>query len=182
MFFFLKNYDSKCCWKNYCDFGGGKKNNLIQSFLYNIMPNITYISCSVWLFCNTIAIHLLKKKTSCDHISLNTYKSLLGTDHLTWREYLLGKNAWKVDDQRLMFVLKIWVYRHDLNKYLSCDENIINLMWSYILEYIQEPVRDRPFNLKGRLWFFVLFRIFFSDNTRVRIFIFLSRKVQICFP
>ena len=23
------------------------------------MPNITYISCSVWLFCNTIAIHLL---------------------------------------------------------------------------------------------------------------------------
>ena len=40
-------------------------------------------------------------------------------------KYLLGKNAWKVDDQRLMFVLKIWVYRHDLNKYLSCDENII---------------------------------------------------------
>jgi hypothetical protein len=35
------------------------------------------------------------------------------------------KNAWKVDDQRLMFVLKIWVYRHDLNKYLSWDENII---------------------------------------------------------
>jgi hypothetical protein len=40
-------------------------------------------------------------------------------------KYLLWKNAWKVDDQRLMFVLKIWVYRHDLNKYLSCDENII---------------------------------------------------------
>ena len=40
-------------------------------------------------------------------------------------KYLMGKNAWKVDDQRLMFVLKIWVYRHDLNKYLSCDENII---------------------------------------------------------
>ena len=34
-------------------------------------------------------------------------------------------------------------------------------------------IRDRPFNLKGggRLWFFVSFRIFFSDNTRVRIFI-----------
>jgi hypothetical protein len=28
-------------------------------------------------------------------------------------KYLLGKNAWKVDDERLMFVLKIWVYRHD---------------------------------------------------------------------
>ena len=38
---------------------------------------------------------------------------------------------------------------------------------------------DRPFNLKevgGVLWIFVSFRIFFSDNTRVRIFVFLSRK------
>ena len=35
-------------------------------------------------------------------------------------------------------------------------------------------IRDRPFNLKGggELWFFVSFRIFFSDNTRVRIFIY----------
>jgi hypothetical protein len=33
-------------------------------------------------------------------------------------------------------------------------------------------IRDRPFNLKGGLWFFVSFRIFFSDNTRVRIYIF----------
>ena len=31
--FFLKKYsDSQCCWKKYSDFGGGKKNNLIQSF------------------------------------------------------------------------------------------------------------------------------------------------------
>ena len=33
-------------------------------------------------------------------------------------------------------------------------------------------IRDRPFNLKGGLWFFVSFRIFFSDNTRVGILIF----------
>ena len=35
-------------------------------------------------------------------------------------------------------------------------------------------LRDRPFNLKGvgGLWFFVSFRIFSSDNTRVRLFIF----------
>ena len=33
----------------------------------------------------------------------------------------------------------------------------------------------------GGLWFFVSFRIFFSNNTRVRIFIFLSRKAQIFF-
>ena len=31
--FFLKKYsDSQYCWKIYSDFGGGKKNNLIQSF------------------------------------------------------------------------------------------------------------------------------------------------------
>jgi hypothetical protein len=34
-------------------------------------------------------------------------------------------------------------------------------------------LRDRPFNLKGGgLWFFASFRIFFPDNTRVRIFLF----------
>jgi hypothetical protein len=44
-------------------------------------------------------------------------------------------------------------------------------------------IRDRPFNLQdGGLWFFVSFRIFFSDNTRVRIFIFLSRKARNFFP
>ena len=41
-------------------------------------------------------------------------------------------------------------------------------------------IRDRLFNLKGgwRLWFFVSFRNIFSDITRVRIFIFLSRKAR----
>ena len=43
-------------------------------------------------------------------------------------------------------------------------------------------VRDRPFNLQGGLWFFVSFRKFISDNTRVRISIFLSRKALNCFP
>ena len=43
-------------------------------------------------------------------------------------------------------------------------------------------VRDRPFNLQGGLWFFVSFRIFFSHNTRVRIFIFLSCKARNFFP
>jgi hypothetical protein len=44
-------------------------------------------------------------------------------------------------------------------------------------------IRDRPFNLKGGgVWFFVSFRNFFSDNTRVRIFIFLSRKARNFFP
>ena len=43
-------------------------------------------------------------------------------------------------------------------------------------------VRDRPFNLKvGGLWFFVSFRIFFSDNTRVRIFFFCRAKREFFF-
>ena len=44
--------------------------------------------------------------------------------------------------------------------------------------------RDRPFNLKGGgegLWFFVSFRIFFSDNTRVRIFVFCRAKREFFF-
>jgi hypothetical protein len=33
--FFLKKYsDSQCCWKKYSDYGGEKKNNLIQSFCH----------------------------------------------------------------------------------------------------------------------------------------------------
>jgi hypothetical protein len=35
LWFFLKKYsDSQCCWKKYSDFGGDKKNNLIQSFCH----------------------------------------------------------------------------------------------------------------------------------------------------
>ena len=41
--------------------------------------------------------------------------------------------------------------------------------------------RDRPFNLKGGLWFLVTFRNYFSDNTRVRIFCFCRAKREIFF-
>ena len=40
------------------------------------------------------------------------------------------------------------------------------------LVFAESYLRDRPFKLKGGLWFFVSFRTFLSDNTRVRIFIF----------
>ena len=44
-------------------------------------------------------------------------------------------------------------------------------------------LRDRPFNLKrGGVWFFVSFRIYFSDNTRVRIFIFFVARSANFFP
>ena len=47
---------------------------------------------------------------------------------------------------------------------------------------ITHHIRDRPFILNGGLWFFVSFRIIYLDNTRVRIFIFLSRKARFFFP
>ena len=43
---------------------------------------------------------------------------------------------------------------------LSCKQGFQYSLW------------DRPFNLKGGLWFIVSFRKNFSDNTRVRILIF----------
>ena len=51
--------------------------------------------------------------------------------------------------------------------------NILIILW--ILVY--SIVRDRPFNLQGwgGCYVFFSFRIFFSDNTRVRILIFFCR-------
>ena len=37
-----------------------------------------------------------------------------------------------------------------------------------------DEARDRPFNLKGGLWFFASFRNYFSDNSSFRILIFLT--------
>ena len=54
--------------------------------------------------------------------------------------------------------------------------SLYNLVTDNFKEYDSDTeycLRDRPFNLKGGgLWFFVSFRNLFSDNTRVRIFIF----------
>ena len=60
--------------------------------------------------------------------------------------------------------------------------NVSNSCLNY-LQVFDYMVRDRPFNLKGGgLWCFVLFRIFFSDNTRVRILFFLLCKARNFFP
>ena len=60
------------------------------------------------------------------------------------------------------------------------------LISSVSKQHTHSPVsfylRNRPFNLKGGLWFFASFRIFFSDNTRVRIFIFIVAQSANFFP
>jgi hypothetical protein len=89
----------------------------MYSRIYNVWSQLFFF------FSKCIAIVLQNNQTEQEiyvifGIILYKYNNIID-------KYLLGKNAWKVDDQRLMFVLKIWVYRHDLNKYLSCDENII---------------------------------------------------------
>ena len=58
----------------------------------------------------------------------------------------------------------------------ECIANSMVTFLKFLLTYSMKfvkiySIRDRPFNLKGGLWFFVSFRHFFSDNTRVRIFI-----------
>ena len=60
------------------------------------------------------------------------------------------------------------------------NKSAVNILQLISLPLIVHLIRDRPFNLKGEggLWFFVSFRNFFSDNTRVIIFIFLSRKAR----
>ena len=42
-------------------------------------------------------------------------------------------------------------------------------------------IRDRPFNLKGGLWFFVSFRIFFPDK-ELEYLLFMSLKARTFFP
>ena len=69
------------------------------------------------------------------------------------------------------------------NYCFSFNAFLISLIGLYFrcLSFRVVLVRDRPFNLKGGLWFFVSFRIFFSDNTRVRIFIFFVAQSAIFF-
>ena len=54
---------------------------------------------------------------------------------------------------------------------------------SLFTNWHESCVRDRPFNLKGGggggLWFFVSFRIFYSDNTRVRIVFFSDFHIRL---
>ena len=63
------------------------------------------------------------------------------------------------------------------------ESSFYNPLKSYVFMAVGNPswLRDRPFNLKGGLWFFVSFRIFFSDNTRIRIFIFCRARREIFF-
>ena len=56
--------------------------------------------------------------------------------------------------------------------YKICSVKSLNIVWK---KHEKMEVRDLAFNLKGGLCFFVSFRNFFSDNTRVRIFIFFCR-------
>ena len=61
-------------------------------------------------------------------------------------------------------------------------QSIINHDLKELDEWFKRWLRDRPFNLKGGLWFFVSFKKNFSDNMRVRIFIFfVARSVKYFF-
>ena len=76
----------------------------------------------------------------------------------------------------------IGVYNHWIWTSVRSDVYSMQHIWS-CQDWKKKAVRDRPFNLQGGgVWFSVLFRNLFSDNTRVRIFIFLSIRLFFLFP
>ena len=56
------------------------------------------------------------------------------------------------------------------NGLMSVEELGLKYQITNACMFYNNLLRDRPYNLKGGLWFFDSFRIFFSDNTRVTIF------------
>ena len=77
--------------------------------------------------------------------------------------------------QKLQVILNL-----DLDFGLCFSKVYAPLTGCYLHILVCSSLRDRPFNLKGGLWFFVPFRIFFSDNTRVRILI-LFQNLTLCY-
>ena len=51
----------------------------------------------------------------------------------------------------------------------------------HLLTFQVNSLGDRPFNLKGGLWFFASFKMFFSDNTRARIFFLIAQSAKFFF-
>jgi hypothetical protein len=90
-------------------------------------------------------------------------------------------NAKKLIDYQ---VVCIFVIRNQVQKSITYKQN--NAIPSRIpaaRHLIHDfAIRDRPFNLQGGLWFFASFRNLFSDNTRVRIFIFFVVQSTNFFP
>ena len=81
----------------------------------------------------------------------------------------------------LLADLLLYSYKADFIQWLlKKNEKKLARSFNFTFRYIDDvfSLRNRLFNLKGGrgLWFFVSFRIFFSDNTRVRIFFFVVQS------
>ena len=154
-----------------------RKNGLYQSaWGYKGPVNKTLIldsTCDQWennsnIMCSTISSHLFAGNRLLVTIAL---LSLLLS--------LLSEIFWKI--LKLFQQCGIFIIFHSviIVAKVICHRIFGFFSPNFRKMYKHSLVRDRPFNLKEGLWFFVSFRIFFSDNTRVRIFFFLSRKARI---
>jgi hypothetical protein len=99
------------------------------------------------------------------------YSCVLSKNNFKYQVFDTKKYRWFLCVTKRMLYLHHWLCR---------NKSAVNILQLISLPLIVHLIRDRPFNLKGEggLWFFVSLRNFFSDNTRVRIFIFLSRKAR----
>jgi hypothetical protein len=110
-------------------------------------------------------------------------------NQIKWILWLLFNKLWgmAIRPPIVMHMGFFWALSSAIFKYYNLFK-IISLIYWYFAAYGPRAsdfasyeqsdwpkhifIRDRPFNLQGGLWFFVSFIIFFSDNTRVRIFIY----------
>ena len=120
--------------------------------------------------------------------SLNSFKSLINTKNTNVpAHYYVGCRLGQILHARLCMncsALNAHLFIRNLVESSNCICGITEIVVHFLLDCPRHTtLRDRPFNLQGGMvWFFVSFRIFFSDNTRVRIFIFLvAQSTEIFF-
>jgi hypothetical protein len=152
-----------------------KREYLENSYFTFIKPILEY-SSEVWDNCGQFNSDRLEK------LQLEAARIVTGLTCYTSLDWIYREAGWEKlstrrEVKKLCMFYKLNVgnspeFLCDLIHPSVGETNNYNLRNSH-------NIRDRPFNLKGGgLWFFVSFRIFFSDNTRVRIFFFVAQSAK----
>ena len=76
-----KNFDSQCCWKQYSDFGGGKKKSDSEFLSYNLMLNSVV---EKWKNVNRVLLLALTIETKITSQESDVIKNTFITKNWTW--------------------------------------------------------------------------------------------------